>query len=237
LFLSTSADASISSGIHLNLINEFTDILLMSWMQSGDIWPEDWIREFMGRTRTGWFIPREFDEMKREMEREVEEQFRDIQATAPKELVREYETPEGDKVREIGPLVYGYSMIIGQDGKPRVREFGNVQPSRPGVGRGVTRPRIIRERVPLANVITTHKEVIVEVEMPGINKKDIRVNASKDSVEVISEDPERKYRRVIDLPPETSIETAMSTYKNGMLEIVFDKKKQSKPKGKQINLE
>jgi HSP20 family molecular chaperone IbpA len=29
----------------------------------------------------------------------------------------------------------------------------------------------------------------------------------------------------------------MSTYKNGMLEIVFDKKKQSEPKGKQINLE
>jgi HSP20 family protein len=73
--------------------------------------------------------------------------------------------------------------------------------------------------------------------MPGINKKDIRVNASEDSVEVISEHPERKYRRVIDLPPETNIETAMSTYKNGMLEIVFDKKKQSEPKGKQINLE
>lgn len=49
-----STDASISSGIHLNLINEFADILLMSWIQSGDIWPEDWIREFMGRTRTGW---------------------------------------------------------------------------------------------------------------------------------------------------------------------------------------
>jgi len=71
----------------------------MSWVQPGDIWPEDWIREFMGRTRTGWFIPREFDEMKREMESEFEEQLRDIQTTAPKELVREYETTEGDKVR------------------------------------------------------------------------------------------------------------------------------------------
>jgi hypothetical protein len=39
------------------------------------------------------------------------------------------------------------------------------------------------------------------------------------------------------LPPETNIESAMSTYKNGMLEIVFGKKKQSEPKGKQINLE
>ena len=42
---------------------------------------------------------------------------------------------------------------------------------------------------------------------------------------------------MIDLPPKTNIETATSTYKNGMLEIVFGKKKQSEPKGKQINLE
>ena len=38
--MSTSTDASISSGIHLNLINEFTDILSMSWIQPGDIWPK-----------------------------------------------------------------------------------------------------------------------------------------------------------------------------------------------------
>ena len=42
---------------------------------------------------------------------------------------------------------------------------------------------------------------------------------------------------MIDLPPKTNIETATSTYKNGMLEIVFGKKKQSEHKGKQINLE
>src|SRR5438094_10134812 len=59
---------STSSEIHLNLINEFTDIVSMSWIQPGVIWPEDWIREFMGRTRTGWFIPREFDEMKNSLE-------------------------------------------------------------------------------------------------------------------------------------------------------------------------
>ena len=68
-----------------------------------------------------------FDEMRKQMEREFEEQFRDVQTKAPKELVREYETPEGDKVREIGPFVYGYSATIGPDGKPKVRQFGNVR--------------------------------------------------------------------------------------------------------------
>ena len=49
------------------------------------------------------------------------------QPILPKELVREYQTPEGEKVREVGPIVYGYSMTIGPDGKPHVREFGNVK--------------------------------------------------------------------------------------------------------------
>jgi hypothetical protein len=35
-----------------------------------------------------------------------QQQFQDIRSKAPKELVREYETLKGDKVREIGPIVY-----------------------------------------------------------------------------------------------------------------------------------
>src|SRR6478735_4176232 len=64
-----------------------------------------------------------------EMERMFDEQFRDIllQTQTSKELVREYVTSEGDKVREIGPIVYGYSAVVGPDGKPRITEFGNVK--------------------------------------------------------------------------------------------------------------
>jgi HSP20 family protein len=58
---------------------------------------------------------RGFEEMRREMERQFEEQFKSFQSTIPKDLVREYETSEGDKVRDVGPIVYGYSMTIGSD--------------------------------------------------------------------------------------------------------------------------
>ena len=52
------------------------------------------------------------------MERGFEESFKDIETKTPKVfLIREYETPEGDKVREVGPIVYGYSMTIGPDGQ------------------------------------------------------------------------------------------------------------------------
>ena len=69
---------------------------------------------------------REFEDMQEEMSK-MFNAFNDISSNAPKELVREYQTSKGDKVREVGPIVYGYSMTVGPDGKPHVREFGNVK--------------------------------------------------------------------------------------------------------------
>lgn len=220
--------------------------------------PEDWFRRFFGsssnRAETpslasggaGWFrdMPGQFDEMRREMERMFEEQFEDIQSTAPKELVREYETPQGGKVKEVGPIVYGYSITIGPDGKSKIREFGNVRSSSPfsgfrsrGTGAGTNRSLISSEREPLADIMTSDKEVKVVIEMPGVNKENIKVNAYDNSVEITSDDPQRKYHQIIELPPEANIETAKSNYKNGILEITFKKKEQTKPKGKEINIE
>jgi HSP20 family protein len=215
-----------------------------------NIEPFDWFRRFFGSSSSGSRDSRQypfghmfrgFEEMRSQMERQFEEQFKNFQSTAPKELVREYQTPEGGKIREVGPIVYGYSMTIGPDGKPRIREFGNVRSSSPlggGGGGSFSTPLISSERQPLADVITTDTEVKVVLEMPGANKENIKVNAYDNSVEVTTTDQEqRKYREVIEIPPETDIETVASTYKNGILEIVFKKKEQTKPKGKQINVE
>jgi HSP20 family protein len=100
-------------------------------------------------------------------------------------------TPEGGKVREVGPMVYGYSMTVGPDGKPRIREFGNVTPSRRYGFRGISSPEISGEIEPLVDVTTTDKEVRVVVEMPGISKDKIKINAYDNTVK--SEDPQRNY--------------------------------------------
>ena len=199
-------------------------------MSSDDIEPFDWSRRFFGRK--GFFddMFRGFDEMRREFERD----FEGIEKRIPKDLVREYTTPEGGKVREVGPMVYGYSMTVGPDGKPRIREFGNVKPSRFGIG-GFTKPEISGEIEPLVDVTTTDKEVKVVVEMPGVGKDKIKVNAYDNTVEVKSEDPRRKYHRTFEIPAETDIETAKSNYNNGILEITFKKKEQTK--GKTIKVE
>jgi HSP20 family protein len=88
----------------------------------------------------------------------------------------------------------------------------------------------------LADVVTTDKELKVIVEMPGINKEDIKVNAYDNSVEISTkENAQRKYHRIVELPAEADIDTVKSTYKNGILEITFSKK--AKPKGKEIKVE
>ena len=217
----------------------------MSSSEGRDIEPFDWFNRFFGsragrNSSRGLGIPdifRGIDEMRREMEREFEDAFKDIETKAPKDLVREYETPGGGKVKEFGPFVYGYSMTVGPDGKPKVREFGNVKSASRGGGSFFRTPMISTEREPLADVTSTDKEVKVAVEMPGVNKQNIKINAYDNKVEVTSTDPDRKYHQVIEIPPETDIETARSVYNNGILEITFKKKEQTKPKGKQINVE
>ena len=214
-------------------------------MSNWGIEPDDWFRRIFGssnfpfssgRNSGDWFrdMPRQFDQMRREMERVFQEQFADIDETkVPKDLVREYQTPEGGKVREVGPLVYGYSMTVGPDGKPKVREFGNIRSPVMGFA---NKPMISGETEPLADVTSTDKDVKVVVEMPGIEKKDIKINAHDDTVEVFTiNSAPRKYRKIIEVPSEADIETARSTYKNGILEITLNKK--AKPKGKQINVE
>ncbi len=210
-------------------------------MSNKDITPYDWYKRlFSGRSPFGSWnfndLFREFDEMRNQMERTFSEPFKNIENRVPKDLVKEYETPEGGKVREVGPIVYGYSMTIGPDGKPNIREFGNVKS--PFAGRGLfEQPSISSEREPLVDISSTDREVKVIVEMPGIKKENIKINAYENSVEIISDDPQRKYHKVIDLPQEADIETVKSIYNNGILEIVFNKKKQTKSKGKEIKVE
>jgi HSP20 family protein len=208
---------------------------------NNDILPIDLFNRFFGSGRRGGLfnmrdIFRSFDDMHKEMDR-MFNVFNDLSTNAPKELVREYETSEGGKVREVGPIVYGYSMTIGSDGKPHVKEFGNVKTGK-NIGQYINNPTISSEREPLSDLNTTENEVKVVLEMPGIKKEDIKINAYDEKVEIkTAENAQRKYHKILDLPKQADLETARSTYNNGILEVTFDKKKEQKPKGKEIKIE
>ena len=171
----------------------------------------------------------------------MNEEFELLEGQTPKEQVSEYVNSDGTKVRKIGPLLYGYSMTIGPEGKPVIREFGNVRRGHLyGLHVADVRPtgrEIGEEREPMIDVFASESSVKVTVEMPGVEKDKIKIDAYDNTVEVRSLEPTRNYHKLINLPIEADVKTARSKYNNGILEITFDKKKDTYPKGKQINIE
>jgi HSP20 family protein len=177
-----------------------------------DDWPT---RKRRGSPFDPWGFP-DIDEMMREMERAFSEQFKDLERDLPKNLVRESKTPDGGVKKEIGPIVYGYSVTIGPDGKPVVREFGNVRS-----GEGRSWKAIQEKREPLVDVVSSGKEVRVIVEMPGVNKEDINVSVNEKSMTISVDSGERGYHKELDLPGIVDPKGAKSKYNNGVLEVTI----------------
>jgi len=139
---------------------------------------------------------REFEEMDRLFERLFEE-FR------------------AGRMREIsGPLYYGFSVHIGPEGIPRIAHFGNVKPE-------FTGELLSDQREPFCDVIVDDKrdELIVTLEMPGVEKKDIEIETTEDVIEVKAEGESRRYHKKVPLEHEIKPETAKASYNNGVLEI------------------
>jgi len=196
---------------------------------------EDWWSRWFRRRRRpfrSWFFE-DIDEVFREMEEIMEKEFKEFSRRAPRDLIRERTLPDGSKVQEWGPFVYGYSFKVGPDGKPQIREFGNIKP-----GAGPGRPSIDfkEEREPLTDVMETNGEVKVIVELPGVEKEDIKLHGTEDTLTISVDTPRRKYHKEVELPAMVEPRQAKASYKNGVLEVTLQKRKKEKPKGEPIAL-
>jgi HSP20 family protein len=169
----------------------------------------------------------DIEDMMKEMEKEFS-QFKDLENQVPKTLVRETKDSDGTIRKEIGPIVYGYSMTIGPDGKPVVREFGNVKPRTASPLKDIT-----DQREPLIDVVESDKEVKVIAELPGVTKDDIALTVDGTKLTLSVSTVGRKYHKELQLPSPVKPESARSTYNNGILEIVFEKES---PSGKGVRL-
>jgi HSP20 family protein len=160
------------------------------------------------------------DEMMREMEKEFMS-FTDIESQVPEELVREKTADDGSVTKEIGPIVYGYSMTVGPDGKPVIREFGNMK-------RGPSKEwkeAISDTREPMVDVIEGDKEVRVIAELRGARKQDIELTVEGKSLIISAETPARKYHKELDLPSFVDAQGSKSTFNNGVLEVTLPKRR------------
>ena len=120
------------------------------------------------------------------------------------------------------PFVYGFSMSVNQDGKPVIREFGNVEPSSRG-------PVLKEEREPLVDVIDDGNEVVVVTELPGVEKEHIKLESTDRALKISVDSTKRRYFKEMELPHLVDPRTAKATYKNGVLEVRFAKSDEKRP--------
>jgi HSP20 family protein len=134
---------------------------------------------------------------------------------------------------------WGYEAHMGPDGIPHVRTFGNVGEL------GTKRPKQLKDlepegvREPYADVIVDEKagEVIVTAEMPGVDKKDVKLHATEKELEIKAETKDRKYHKLVPLTREIDPEKTHSTYNNGIMEIKAPLKGPKEPEGFDVKVE
>lgn len=156
---------------------------------------------------------------------DFEERFRRMQHYMNK-IMRDAMEGKTPSPKEGGPIIYGWSMRIGPDGKPHFQEFGNV-PGKPGIQEEV--------REPLVDVIEGDDKVSVTAEVPGVNKDDIELEVVDDVLKIKVDTKDRKYYKEVKLPCEVDASSAKATYQNGVLDVELKKLKPRK-KGKKIKV-
>lgn len=124
---------------------------------------------------------------------------------------------------------YGYTMTIGPDGKPVVKEYGNLKPDQHLTS---------DTREPLVDIIVDEKEKVVKLiaEMPGVEKTDVKIVVEDKIVDISAEHDKKKYHVKVSLQHKVDENSVKASYKNGILQIVF-KLVEEKPKGKMVEVE
>ncbi len=218
--------------MHLSIRGHFCREVLSKIVERGGILSEDWWSNWHKR-RWSFFGGLNIDDFFREAEELMRRELKELSKSVPKELVHERVLPDGSRVQSWGPFVYGYSVTIGPDGKPRIREFGNVTPR---TVLGKPKIRVKEKREPLIDVMESEGEIKVIAELPGVAKEEIDLTGTKTTLTLSVNNPSRKYYKELHLPCEVELESAKSAYKNGVLEVTL-KKREEKPNGRKIEVD
>jgi HSP20 family protein len=113
------------------------------------------------------------------------------------------------------PMIFGFNVRMGSDGKPVVERFGNV--------RADQQPKIsiTEEREPLIDVIVKADEVTVIAELPGVSEGDIRMKAGSDSLKIEAKGRTRSYNKLVKISSSINPVAKDTMFHNGILEVNF----------------
>ncbi|MDG6222804.1 MAG: Hsp20/alpha crystallin family protein [Candidatus Bathyarchaeota archaeon] len=170
----------------------------------------------------------------KQMEEAIAKEFEELSKRAPTDLQHEETLPDGTKVQSYGPFVYGYSVTVGPDGKPNVKEFGNFKA---GTQLGKPHMDIKEKREPLTDIIDANENVRIIIELPGVEKDDIKLAGTDNKLTISVDTAKHKYYKEIEMPSKIDAKKAKSNYKNGVLDITVPKKKPEKTKSQPIKID
>ena len=124
------------------------------------------------------------------------------------------------------PFVAGFSFNLGPEGKPSLQIFGDNPVHRDGF------------RAPINEQVIDSKNGVLRIllEMPGVEKEDIRVDATEETAVITAEREERKYRAELSLKATVRPDSGKAEYKNGMLEISFSLKDKTNKDFRRVNV-
>lgn len=132
---------------------------------------------------------------------------------------------KGGEIREEGEIkglgkkakgVYGFSIRT-LAGGPVIERFGNIKETPEG-------PRVEETREPMVDVFEEDDHILIIAEVPGVEEKDVRIDAKEEMVSLNAKGRERKYSKDVKLPSPVDAATLETTYKNGIVEIKLKKK-------------
>jgi len=124
------------------------------------------------------------------------------------------------------PYVAGFSFRLGPEGRPNVQIFGDSPLHHDG------------SRSPLSEQILDEKNGVLRLvlEMPGVEKEDIKVDVTDDSAVVTADRESRKYRAEIELKAQVQPDSGKAEYKNGVLEISFSLRDKANKGYRRVNI-
>ena len=161
---------------------------------------------------------RDLRDMLDELDRYFADFEKDIEAT-----VRDAFFGNG---RETRPFVAGFTFNMGPEGKPSVQIFGNNPVRRDGF------------RSPISEQLVDEKDGILRLilEMPGVEKADIKVDATEEAAVITAERGEKRYRAEVTFKQPVKPESGKAEYRNGLLEISFSLKDKPNKGFRRVNV-
>lgn len=142
----------------------------------------------------------------------------EFQNLSPEDLMREFRKNKS-KFGLNSPIMYGFNVNIDKDGKPKIDSFGNIKP-KPYSGKPVVKSK----REPLVEVVEEKDQIIVIAEMPGVDRDDIELEATSDSLIISTkENANRDYYKNVKLTSAVNLDVAKARYTNGILEVRLNK--------------